>query len=239
MQPIDKKTKVVCTIGPASDRPAVLEQLIAAGMDVARLNLAHGDFSYHARVIANVRAAARALSRRVAVLADLPGPKIRIGTLADDPIELEIGQPYVLSAGNGVGGRAGAFTSFVELATAVRPGSTVFLNDGLVQLEVARIDARDVHCVVRVGGTLRSNKGMNLPDADLGVRAFTARDRECLDFALDHDVDAVSQSFVETAADIRAVRAAAAARGKHLFLVAKIERVQALAHIDKIGRAHV
>jgi len=237
MRPTEKKTKIVCTIGPASDQSAVLDELIAAGMDVARLNLAHGDFDYHGRVIANVRAAARVQGRRVAVLADLPGPKIRIGELAEDPVELEMGQPFVLAVGEGSGDRRGAYTSFDQLPSAVRAGSTIFLNDGLIQLEVDRIDGLRVCCTVRVGGTLRSHKGMNLPDADLGVGAFTARDRECLAFALDQDVDAISQSFVETAADVRAVRDAAMARGKRPLLVAKIERVQARAQIDAILEA--
>jgi pyruvate kinase len=233
----EKRTKIVCTIGPASNSPAVLEQMIVAGMNVARLNLAHGVFPDHARIISNVRAAAKKLDRRVAVLADLPGPKIRIGRLSEDPVELEIGDPFVLSVGDAEGGARGASTTFAQLPHVVRPGNTIFLNDGLIQVEVERIHGANVHCVVRVGGTLRSHKGINLPNLDLGVRAFTDHDRECLAFAVGEGVDAISQSFVADATDIQQVRAAARAVGGDPLIIAKIERVQAVANIDAILRA--
>jgi pyruvate kinase len=228
------KTKIVCTIGPASESPEVIERMILAGMNVARLNLSHGDFDSHKQVIENVRAAAQAVGRRVAILADLPGPKMRIGELAEEPIELTAGELFTLTVGAGIGDRTGVSVSFERLARAVEPGDTLFLNDGLIQLEVVSITDNDVLCRVLVGGELWSRKGLNLPGIDLGISAFTERDHECLKFALEQGVDAVSQSFVESAADIMAVKEAAAALGHQPFVIAKLERSSARDHLDDI-----
>ena len=231
------KTKIVCTIGPASDSPEIIEQMIRAGMNVARLNFSHGDFSSHKRVIENLRAAARTAGQRVTIMADLSGPKMRIGQLAQEPIELKPGDSFTLTAEEIVGDGGRVSVSFVRLPQAVKPGETLFLNDGFIQLEVVKVEKNDVQCRVLVGGELRSRKGLNLPGINLGIRAFTDRDHECLEFAMEHGVDAVSQSFVETAADINAVRDAATAFGHNPFIIAKIERAGALKHMDGILEA--
>jgi pyruvate kinase len=231
------KTKIVATIGPASESPDMLERLIHAGMNVARLNLSHGRFDEHAVRIARIRDAARATGKRVAVMADLPGPKMRIGTLATEPIVLRAGARLALTTEEIVGTAQRVSVSFGRLPEVVKPGDRLFVNDGLVQLTVERATGTEVACVVVVGGELRSRKGLNLPGIDLGISAFTEHDRACLEFALQHGVDAVSQSFVETAADIEAVRAAAATMGRQTFLIAKIERAGALRHIDEILNA--
>ncbi|MFQ5972285.1 MAG: pyruvate kinase [Alphaproteobacteria bacterium] len=233
MMPRQSKTKIVCTIGPASSSRKVLQKMIEAGMNIARLNMAHGDFGHHAEVIAGIRATAEATGRRVAILADLPGPKLRIGRL-EQPMELERGRRFVLSTNDTVGGVERASTTFSGLTRAVQPGDTIFLNDGLIQLQVDEIAGEDVACTVVVGGPLLSQKGMNIPNVDLGISAFTGRDRECLAFALEQGVDAVSQSFVERASDIEAVREAALSTGRDPLIVAKIERARALDHIDEI-----
>jgi pyruvate kinase len=230
----EHKTRIVCTIGPASESPGVLEHMIRAGMNVARLNFSHGDFATHRTVIQKVRAAARSVGSRVAIMADLPGPKMRIGQLASEPVKLKPGASFVLTTEEMVGDSARASVTFDGLPQVVRQGDTLFLNDGLIQLEVRGTTQTDVQCRVVVGGELRSRKGLNLPGIDLGIRAFTQRDRECLDFALSEGVDAVSQSFVESAADIDAVREAAAAQGYHPFIIAKIERSRALANVEGI-----
>lgn len=237
MQLPNHKTKIVATIGPASDSPDMLERLILAGLNVARLNFSHGDFDGHADRLARIRAAARATGRPVAILADLPGPKMRLGRLDPEPIELEAGDRLTLTSEAVTGTRERVSTSFARLPKVVKPGDRLYLNDGLVQLTVERVAGPDVHCRVTVGGELRSRKGLNLPGIDLGISAFTPHDRACLEFALEHGVDAVSQSFVETAADLEAVRAAAAALGKRPFLIAKIERAGALDRFDEILRA--
>src|SRR5438132_1007306 len=228
------KTKIVATIGPASESPEMLARLIRAGLDVARLNFSHGNPSKHAEVIHRIRDAAREIGRRVAIMADLPGPKLRLGKIDPEPIQLLAGAHFTLTSEDIVGDVQRASTSFEQLPRVVKPGDRIFLNDGLVQLVVERIAGKDVECTVAVGGELRSRKGLNLPGVDLGISAFTERDRACREFALKQGVDAVGQSFVERAADIHAVRAAAARIGAQPFLIAKIERADALAHFDEI-----
>jgi len=228
------KTKIVCTIGPASESPAVLKQMIEAGMDIARMNFSHGDFATHKKVMENLRAASESLGRRITIMADLSGPKMRIGKIDPEPIELVPGDPFTLTTDDIVGNGARVSVSFDSLPRAVKKGDMLFLNDGYIQIQVAEVKERDVRCVVRVGGELRSRKGLNLPGIDLGISAFTQRDRECLQFALESGVDAVSQSFVERAADIDAVRKAAADLGYQPFIIAKIERSGALDHIEAI-----
>jgi pyruvate kinase len=228
------KTKIICTIGPASESPEIIEQMIGAGMNVARLNFSHGDFSSHKKVIENIRAAARTAGRRVAIMADLPGPKIRIGQLTQDPIELKSGDALKLTTEDIAGDSQRVSVNFARLAQAVKPRDTLFLNDGLIQLDAVKVEGNDVQCKVVVGGELRSRKGLNLPGIDLGISAFTDRDHECLKFAMEQGVDAVSQSFVETGEDIAAVREAATALGHNPFIIAKIERAGALKHMDGI-----
>jgi pyruvate kinase len=228
------KTKIVCTIGPASESPEVMKQMMMAGMNVARLNFSHGEFVAHKRVIDNLRAVSESLGRRIAIMADLSGPKMRIGKFASEPIVLNPGDVFTLTTDDVVGDKARASVSFARLPQSVKPGNILFLNDGYIQLEVTRIEGNDVTCTVQVGGELRSRKGLNLPGIDLGISAFTERDRECLKFALENGVDAVSQSFVENAADIEAVRKAASNLGYDPFVLAKIERSGALDHIDEI-----
>jgi pyruvate kinase len=228
------KTKIVATIGPASDSPEVLERMIRAGMNVARVNFSHGDFAGHAETIARIRAAARSSGRRVSVMADLPGPKMRIGRFQDEPVELEPDNPFTLTTEEILGNAQRVSVSFPGLPHAVRPGDKLFLNDGYIQIEVVQVSGTDVHCRVQVGGELRSRKGLNLPGIELGISAFTDHDLLCLQFASEHAIDAVSQSFVDRPEDLQAVRTAAAAIDYHPFIIAKIERSGALDRIDEI-----
>lgn len=233
----DHKTKIVATIGPASQSQAMLERLILAGMNVARLNFSHGAFESHAAVIRNIREAEKTIGKKVAIMADLSGPKMRLGQISPEPMELKTGDSFTLTSEEVIGTRERVSMSFDRLPAVVKPGDRLFLNDGLVQLEVERVLGKDVRCKVIVGGELRSKKGLNLPGVDLGTSAFTGYDRQCLEFALKQGVDALSQSFVETAADLEKVREAATELGKKPFLVAKIERLGALKHLDEILNA--
>lgn len=229
-----QKTKIVATIGPASESPEMLQRLIRAGLNVARLNFSHGDFSGHAEVVQRIREAARVTGRRVAIMADLPGPKMRLGKIDPEPIQLVPGDRFTLTNQEIVGDARRVSMSFEPLPRVVKAGHRLFLNDGLVQLVVDRVTGNDVECTVAVGGELRSRKGLNLSGIDLGISAFTDHDRACLEFALGAGVDAVSQSFVERAADIEAVRDAARKMGRVPFIIAKIERSDALTHYDEI-----
>ncbi len=228
------KTKLVCTIGPASDSPEMMEKMINAGMNVARLNFSHGEFASHGEVIKRLRAASEKTGKEISIMADMPGPKMRIGQLAEEPVFLTPGDPFTLTTRDVTGNGALASVTFQELPAAVKVGNILFLNDGLIQLEVTEVSGFDVVCKVRVGGELRSRKGLNLPNIDLGISAFTPRDHECLKFAIENGVDAISQSFVESKADIIAVREAARQCGRIPFIIAKIERSGALEKIDEI-----
>ena len=231
------KTKLVCTIGPASDSPAMLDEMIEAGMNIARLNFSHGDFQVHGETILRIRETAQRTGRPVAIMADLPGPKIRIGVLAEEPVELVIGERFTLTTEDLQGSRHLVSVTLKELPRVVKPGDVLFINDGLIQVEVESVEGELVHTRVLVGGALRSRKGLNLPGIDLGISAFTEHDRACMQYALEHGVDAISQSFVNSAADIQAVRAAAASMGFQPFIIAKIERSSILDKIDEVLEA--
>lgn len=231
------RTKIVATLGPACFDPAIVREMILSGMDVARLNLSHGNEETHRRIIETVRREAAAVGRRVTILADLPGPKIRIGRIEPDPLYLDPGTDFTLTTEPGVGDAKCAYVSFDLLPQAVRPGDPVYLNDGLILLRVEAVESHAVRCRVEAGGELRSGKGLNLPGLRLSVPAFTERDRELLKFVLREDVEAVSQSFVESARDLQDVRKAAAAAGKRPFVIAKIERAAALERLDEIIEA--
>ncbi|MDQ7784868.1 MAG: pyruvate kinase [Desulfomonilaceae bacterium] len=230
-----KKTKIVCTIGPASQSVQVLETMMRNGMDVARVNFSHGDLAGHKQVIDNIRTAAGNVGKRIAILGDLPGPKIRIGELAEETVNLPQGETFVLHGGEDIVGDAhAASVSLHCLAESVKPGDKIFLNDGLIQLKVIRsVDCR-VHCQVIAGGELRSHKGVNIPGIELGISAITEYDRKCAKFALEQGVDALGVSFVQSAQDISTLREYARSLGYDPFVIAKIERSRALEDIDSI-----
>lgn len=228
------KTKIVCTIGPASDSPAMIGKMIAAGMNIARLNFSHGDFTCHARIIETVRSQAERAGRRIAIMADLPGPKMRIGSFGNEPVHLVRGSRFILTSDDIVGDERRVSVSMHTLPAVVKQDDIIFVADGLIQLRVEKVQEQDIYCQVEVGGELRSKKGVNIPGIDLGISVFTERDRECLHFALEQGVDAVSQSFVNSGKDIREVRAAAQEMGHNPFLIAKIERAGARDNIDSI-----
>ena len=228
------KTRIVCTIGPASSSPTVLAQLVNAGMNIARLNFAHGDLAGHAQVIADVRKTAAASGKRVAIMADLPGPKMRLGKLAQEPLHLALGQRFVLHSREIVGDAHQASVSFSGLPRAVKSGDLFFVNDGFVCLKVEEVVDQQVHCEVVVAGEISSYKGIHLPGIDLGISAFTAQDHEFLKFAAEQRLDAVSQSFVESPEDIVAIRQAASRLDYYPFVIAKIERSKAVKNIEAI-----
>ncbi len=228
------KTKIVCTIGPATDSLEMMEALLRAGMNVARLNFSHGDFASHGDIIKKLRQASEKTGKRLAIMADLPGPKMRIGELKEEPIELEVGAELILTTEDIVGDKQRVSVTFKELPGIVKTGDKLFLNDGLISLRVNRIEGNDVCCEVRAGGELRSRKGLNLPGIELGFSAFTKHDRNCLEFALKQGVDAVSQSFVANKEDILDLKKAAAEMNYKPFVIAKIERSGALDNLESI-----
>ena len=230
----ENKTKIVATIGPASESREVLKRMIEAGVDVARLNFSHGSRATHAANIKKIRETAAATGRRVAIMADLPGPKMRIGELEKESIEIGSGNRFTLTVADVIGNEKRVSVSFKGLPQAVKSGDRLFLNDGYIELEAIEVSGDDVHCRVIIGGSLRSRKGLNLPGIDLGISAFTDNDRDWLEFASQQGIDAVSQSFVESARDVLAVRRAADEIQYQPFIIAKIERARARETIDEI-----
>jgi len=228
------RTKIVCTIGPASRSPETLEQLIRAGMDVARLNFSHGTQTEHLEVITTVRRIAERLGKSIAILQDLAGLKIRIGEIASGAVMLEAGAPFTLTTRQVLGSRQEVFVDYPHLTEDVQRGDRLLLSDGDLELEVIGTTGEDVHCRVITGGTLASRKGINLPARSITTPTVTDKDRDDLAFGLRHGVDYVAQSFVRTAADVLEVRGMIQDHGSTVPLIAKIETQDALTSIDEI-----
>jgi pyruvate kinase len=228
------KTKIVCTIGPASSSESVIARLVKGGMNVARLNLSHGTLEDHTERMRTIRSVAARLNRPVTVLLDLPGPKIRVGKLKDEPVTLKRGTAVTLTTRKVLGTASQIPVSYERLPESVSKGSTVYLNDGMIQLRVRRVLHDEVTCVVSVGGQLRSFKGLNLPKAKLFVDSVTERDLAFVDFGLENGVDMYCASFVTGPDDIAKVKDHAGKRGKTVYVVAKIERAEAVKNIERI-----
>jgi pyruvate kinase len=226
-----RRAKLVCTLGPATAAPGVVAELIRAGTDVFRVNLSHGDRAAHAALIESVRTAADAQGVEPAVMADLPGPKIRLGPMSAEPVRLEAGSTFVLRSGGGVGDATGAPTTYPGLGRDVRRGDRILLADGAVELCV-RDTGPDVVTEVVRAGRVRSSAGVNVPAERLSIPAITERDREALTSALDLGVDLVAQSFVRSAADVIGLRALMGWR--EVPIVAKIETRPAVEDIEAI-----
>ena len=227
------KTKIVCTIGPASDKQRILERMIRQGMNVARLNFAHGDFESHSRSIERIRAAADKVGRRVAVMADLPGPKMRVGNLADEPVRLVRGRTITLTSEDLLGNEERIPVSFPGLSAAAHPGNVIFLNDGFIRLKVEETTENEVRCRVVVGGELRSHKGVNLPGTDLGISAITDEDRRFLEFALEQGVDVCVASWNRMAPNTMPNMAKAASN----YMNSQLIKMEAIAngYVEGIG----
>jgi pyruvate kinase len=230
-----RRTKIVATLGPVSSAPAALDALIAAGVDVFRLNFSHGTHDTHRETFHAIRAAARRSGRDVAILQDLSGPKIRTGRLAGGrPIELKDGEELRLAAGDGEGSHGRVFTRYVELIDSARPGDRLLLDDGKIELKVTGNAAGELITRVVNGGALAEKKGINAPGVALPPCSVTAKDEADLQFGLELGVDLVALSFVQVAADIQKARGIVRAADKDVPIVAKIERPQALVHLDAI-----
>jgi pyruvate kinase len=202
------------------------------GMEVARLNLSHGTLESHAQVIRDIRSASSDLEQRVEIWGDLPGSKLRIGRLTEEPVCLLTGQPFILRAGECVGDATSASVRYEGLAELVTPGVDVYLNDGLVHLRVEKVEGAQILCKVLVGGRLDSNEGINVPGIDPNLDALGGQNQTCLTFAAEWNLDAISPSFVRDAGDIETVREAAAGLGYLPFVLAKIERAPATDNFD-------
>ena len=228
----ERRTKIVATLGPASDSPEKLRQLVAAGMDAARLNLSHGAHADHAETARRVRETEAEAGRPIALIADLQGPKLRIGELAE---------PMVLRNGERITVCAEEVSKDGELPVApavigdvLKPGHDVLIDDGLVRLRVGEVEHGRAHCEVIVGGVVSSHKGVNLPGVPLPIPSLTRKDIADLEFALELGVDFVALSFVRSPADVRDLRALIEQAGSHAHVIAKIEKSEAVDVLDDV-----
>ena len=228
------KTKIVCTIGPASRSPQILADLITAGMSVARLNFSHGTHAEHAVVVSHLRRLSAELGRPVAILQDLGGPKIRVGSVEEGTVTLEPGASFTLTSRSVQGNSREVSISYPNLPRDVRRGDTLLLGDGAIELRVTGVTPRDIKCRVVIGGPLSSRKGINLPSRSLRLPSLTKKDEKDLAFGLRQKVDYVALSFVRDARDIQRAKKLMAAKKCDIPLIAKIEKHEALDNIDEI-----
>lgn len=232
-----RKTKIVATIGPSSNSPARLRELIKAGADVFRLNMSHGTLEEHLQTIASIRAAGEEIGREAAILQDLCGPKVRVGAMEGGAVELQTGQEVIVTT-ESVTGTAKMFsTQYDKLAQDVRPSDRILLDDGAIALEVTRIAGNKIYCLIRNGGLLKDHKGMNLPGIKLSTPSVTRKDMSDLRAGLQAGVDFAALSFVRHPNDLKGVRQAIQAAGKTTQIIAKIEKPEALEHLDAIIQA--
>lgn len=231
-----RRAKIVCTIGPVSVGQEMLEQLLASGMDVARLNFSHGSHEQHLQVIERLRAASLKVRKAVAILGDLQGPKIRTGRLEKGQIELVPGKEFSITTDESVPGTEQIVsTTYPHLAADVNPGDRILLDDGLLELRVKTTDKKSlVQTEVVHGGTLRNNKGINLPGVALRAEALTPKDREDLLFGIKAGIDYVALSFVRQPLDLDLARQAMSEAGRQVPIIAKLEKPEALARLDAI-----
>lgn len=228
------KTKLVCTIGPASETPETIRELIANGMRVARLNFSHGTHSDHGKKIHTIRKIAEDLGDPVAILQDLGGPKIRVGHIPDPGVRIEPGQDIILTTQTVEGSKQRVSVSYSLLNEEVKAGDRILLADGFLELRVRSVIGSEIHCEVITGGVLTSHKGINLPTGTISMPSMTDKDLEDLHFGLEHDVDYIALSFVRTAADIRNIKEIIRRGNKNTPVIAKIEKHEAIEHYEDI-----
>jgi pyruvate kinase len=233
-----RRAKIVATLGPASSSEAIFRQLVRAGLDVARLNFSHGSHEQKQELINMVRKIAREENKPICILADLQGPKIRTGILVDHkPVQLEAGKLLTITPEQIEGTVDRVSTVFTTLAENLKPGDQILLSDGLIELRVVELKGADVVCEIINGGMLGEKKGINLPGIAIKVPSLTEKDEIDLEFALKAGVDTVAVSFVQTADDVRYVKSRIAALGSDAWVIAKLEKPQAIDHLDSILEA--
>lgn len=231
-----KMTKVVATLGPASETPDVVRNLLHAGMNVTRLNMSHGDHADHLKRLTLVRTLSKELERPVAVLADLQGPKIRTGRLKGGiPVEWKAGAKTIITVADCPEGTAELVgTTYDGLAKDVVPGNMLLVDDGRMRLQVDEVDGDEIHCTIRVGGLLKNNKGINLPGVKVSAPSLSEKDKADLAWAIANEVDYIALSFVRTARDVRNVKNRIQETGRTIPIIAKIEKPEAVENIDEI-----
>lgn len=237
---MNKKTKIVCTLGPASDEQSTLEKMLDAGMNMARLNFSHGSYDHMKKIIKNLHAASKNTGKKVALLQDLQGPKIRVGKLPEKGMNLKRGQAIILTTDGKTFNEKPLKipVQYRNLHKDVKKGDRLLLDDGYMEIEVMRKEGRHIHCKVRIGGVLKSNKGINSPTASISAKTITSKDRKDLEFGLKQNIDYVALSFVKSADDIHELRNLLKQKGHpEVQIIAKVERHEAVKDIEAIVKA--
>lgn len=232
-----RRAKIVCTLGPAVSTKEKIVELVKAGMNVARINASHGSHEEHEERIDWVREASAELNQPVAVLVDLQGPKIRLGTFAEGPVLLEQGDIFTITIDDVPGTKERVSTTFKGLPGDCAPGDLILIDDGKVQVRVVAVNATDVTTEVLVGGTVSNNKGVNLPGVAVSVPAMSDKDEEDLEWGLNYGADLIALSFVRSAEDIKDVHEVMDRVGRRIPVIAKIEKPQAVNVLEDIVRA--
>jgi pyruvate kinase len=232
-----RATKIVATLGPASSSPEVLERMLRAGVDVVRVNFSHGSAEEHTRIVNLVRETAERIGRGVGVLADLQGPKIRVGKFADGKIDLADGDRFVFDIDCDLGDQTRVGLDYPDLVNDVKPGDTLLLNDGRMMMKVDRTTSRTIECTVTQGGTLSNRKGINRQGGGLSAPALTAKDMDDIKTAVALQADFVAVSFPKNAADMYMARELMRAAGGRALMIAKIERFEAIGNLEEIVKA--
>ena len=232
---MDRRTKIVCTLGPTSSDPETIRALIEAGMDVARMNFSHGTHEEHRERVRRVREAAQEVGRVVTILQDLQGPKIRVGQMKGDSVMLRQGQELTITTEPiEYGTSERVYIDYESLPQDAREGGRILIDDGLLELEITGINGADISTRVVEGGPLRSRKGVNLPNIDMSTPSLTEKDLEDLELGLELDVDLIALSFVRKRADVEELNQRIEQAGKNIGVIAKIEKPDAVRNIDEI-----
>lgn len=232
---IPNKTKIICTLGPATSSTEVIVEMVGAGMNVARVNFSHGSYQAHLELIKNVREAEKITGKSVAILGDLQGPKIRVERFEGGSVELVKGEEFIITTEDiGLGNSKICSTGFEGLVDDAQNGKEILLDDGYIILDILKVVGKKIYTQVRKGGILKDNKGIIIPDSSSSAPSITEKDLHDLKFAIENDVDAVAMSFVRKANDIVELRGAMKIYGKNLPIVAKIERKEAVDNLTSI-----
>ncbi|MFA5830858.1 MAG: pyruvate kinase [Candidatus Paceibacterota bacterium] len=229
-----RKTNIVATIGPASCDPATLEEMMLAGMDVARLNFSHGTYEEYEKVIFSIRELSKKLNKTMAIIQDLSGPKIRLGEFADGKIVLKQGAPFTLTTEEYQGDENKVFINYPRLPSMVSAGTVIMLDDGKRKLEVVSTDEKNIYCTIKEGGEIIGRRGVNIIGRHLKFECLTEKDIRDIDFGVEKGVDFVALSFVQTAEDVRKLRDILESKHSHAAIISKIETDDALHNIEEI-----
>lgn len=233
-----RKTKIICTMGPATDKEGILEKLVESGMNVARCNFSHGSYEEHKGRMDRLKAAREAAGKPVAILLDTKGPEVRVKTFEDGKVELKEGQEFVLYSDEQKGTVKGVSLTYPYLYSDVSAGTRILFDDGLIESVVLRLEGKDIVCQILNGGILSNNKGVNVPDAHLSMPYISVKDKQDILFGIEQDVDFIAASFVRTAADVQQIRTILQQNGgERIRIIAKIENREGVENIDAIIEA--